>query len=87
MDPDCDDDDDEANNCDNVAVIKPVRVDIHNGYKSVNQNNEYSDDIAILQLQWEPRESEIIRNINLPNSSDCSSDKLGNELIFTGFGE
>ncbi|XP_070504837.1 trypsin-like [Chironomus tepperi] len=80
-DPDCEHDDDS---CDRVAEIPLKKVIRHNEYRETARD-KLKYDIAIIQLKWAPRKSELINNIDFTDR-ECNHKYDGEELSMTGFG-
>lgn len=83
-DPDCEEDD-SAESCDTTADILPKSVIIHEDYRKNNQST-YKNDIAIIELGWPPRRSELINVIKLAEPSRCYEHVCGEKWKTTGFG-
>lgn len=70
--------------CDEASEVKFQSVKIHENYA---HNRSNADDIAIGKLSWEIGKTSLIDSIELPDQSLCNLDSIGEEWIFTGFGE
>ncbi|KAL7011329.1 hypothetical protein ACKWTF_014229 [Chironomus riparius] len=81
-DPDCVAADDS---CERVAEIPPKKIVIHEQYPRDTRRNKHKHDIAIIQLAWAPRKSELIENIDLTDG-ECDDNYEDEELFVTGFG-
>lgn len=55
-------------------------------YKNKRIKNYKSNDIAIIQLSWAPRKTDLIKNIELTDS-ECDDDYENKILNMTGFGK
>ena len=87
-DPDCDPGvEDEI--CEYYVDIPPKELKVHERYNPNSGRERFKNDIAILQLTWPPRKSELISSINLPNDDDDDCYNYFEEDVWTvtGFGE
>ena len=85
-DPDCDEGVDYQD-CDYVVEIPPQDLIIHESYRKNEGNNKYKNDIAIIKLSSPPRKSDLISNINLPDSDECRRPVEDETWTVTGFGK
>lgn len=85
-DPDCGDGKSEES-CDTTADILPKNVTIHEGYPRTSRNKLFENNIAIIEIGWPPRKSELINVVRLADSSRCEMDVAGEHWKTTGFGE
>lgn len=73
--------------CDYYKEIPAQKLVIHENYNSGTGVDKRKDDIAIIKLDWPPRQSEAISNIEIPPQSDCSNENVGDIWTVTGFGK
>ncbi|KAL7011181.1 hypothetical protein ACKWTF_014139 [Chironomus riparius] len=84
-DPDCEPGVDDQI-CEYHVEIPPNELKVHERYNPNSGRERYKNDIAIIQLTWPPRMSELIKNIDLPDDDDCYEEFEEDVWTVTGFG-
>ncbi|XP_070504856.1 spaetzle-processing enzyme-like [Chironomus tepperi] len=72
--------------CEYHVEIPPNELKVHRRYNPNSGRERFKNDIAIIELTWPPRQSELVRSIELPESGDCEEDFEDDVWTVTGFG-
>jgi hypothetical protein len=73
--------------CAKYVEIPPQKLVKHESYKSEIGVKRYTNDIAIIKLNWPPKETEAVSSIELPSSEECKQSSENQVWTVTGFGE